>query len=57
MNSPVIAKAPWRPDEEEQLRIRAVAGEHPAVIGKALGRTEPAVRHRMDSPEIMAPSS
>ena len=48
MKRPLIASPPWTPEEEQRVREGAVAGEHPAAIGAVLGRTEQAVRHRMN---------
>ena len=48
MKRPLIVSPAWTPAEENQLRAAAEAGDHPAVIGKALQRTEQAVRHRMN---------
>ncbi len=47
MKRPLIASPAWTPEEEQRVRAGAEAGEHPAAIGKALSRTEQAVRHRM----------
>jgi hypothetical protein len=55
MKRPLIASPPWTQEEEQQMRDRAVAGEHPAAIGKALGRSEGGVRHRMN--KLGIPSS
>ena len=48
MQRPLIASPPWTPEEEQRLRESAIAGEHPASIGKSLGRSEQAIRHRMN---------
>ena len=53
MKRPLIASPPWTPEEEQRVRDGAVAAEHPAVMGKALGRTEQAVRHRMNKLGIL----
>lgn len=45
---PLIASPPWTPEEEQLVREGAIAVSHPAAIGAALGRTEQAVRHRMN---------
>ena len=47
MNRPLIASPPWTAQEEQRVLAGAAGGEHPAAIGKALGRTEQAVRHRI----------
>ncbi len=55
MKRPLIASPPWTPEKEQRVRAGAEAAEHPAAIGKALGRTEQAVRHRMN--KLGIPSS
>ena len=42
----LIASPPCTAGEEDQLPSLAELGERPAAIGKRLGRTEQAVRHR-----------
>ena len=54
MKRPLIASPPWTLEEESRLRAAVEAGDHPAAIGKALQRTEQAVRHRMNKLGILS---
>jgi hypothetical protein len=47
MKRPLIASPPWTTEDEQRLRVLLISGEHPAMIGKQLQRSEVAIRQRM----------
>lgn len=46
MEKPLCSRLPWSPADDAELRERWLAGDDPAAIGEALGRTRAAVMSR-----------